>query len=79
MPGILVGVDGSHDSRHALRWAMREAATHHVPLTVMAVRPALIRPATEIFWNVPELPEVWNPIPGSASLPKCGVYPWVAL
>jgi nucleotide-binding universal stress UspA family protein len=57
MPGILVGVDGSHHSRHALAWAMREAVAHHAPLTVMAVRPALIRPATEIFWNIPELPE----------------------
>ncbi len=57
MPGILVGVDGSDHSRHALGWAMREAAAHDAPLTVMAVRPALVRPATEIFWNIPELPE----------------------
>ena len=35
MPGIVVGVDGSDHSRRALGWAMREAAHHHVPLTVM--------------------------------------------
>ena len=55
MSGILVGVDGSGHSRRALSWAMREAAHHHVPLTVMTVRPAPVRPATEIYWNVPGL------------------------
>lgn len=57
MPGVLVGVDGSDHSRRALEWAMREAAQHHVPLTVMTVRPAPVRPATEIFWGIRELPE----------------------
>ena len=57
MPGVLVGVDGSDHSRRALEWAMREAAHHHVPLTVMTVRPAPVRPATEIFWGIRELPE----------------------
>lgn len=57
MSGILVGVDGSEHSGLALAWAIREAAHRHVPLTVMTVRPPLVRPATEIFWNVPELPE----------------------
>jgi len=57
MPGILVGVDGSDHSRQALGWAMREAARHHLPLTVMSVRPAPARPATHIFWNIPVLPE----------------------
>jgi nucleotide-binding universal stress UspA family protein len=57
MSGILVGVDGSDHSRHALSWAMREAVHHHVPLTVMTVRPASVRPATEIYWNVPNLPD----------------------
>jgi nucleotide-binding universal stress UspA family protein len=57
MPGILVGVDGSDHSRQALGWAMREAARHHLPLTVMSVRPAPPRPATHIFWNIPILPE----------------------
>ncbi len=37
MPGIVVGVDGSASARRALDWAMREAAAHHAPLTVVAV------------------------------------------
>lgn len=37
MPGIIVGVDGSHNARGALEWAMREAAIRSVPLTVMTV------------------------------------------
>ena len=57
MPGIIVGVDGSDHSRSALGWAIREAVQHHVPLTVMTVRPAPVRPATRIFWAVPDLPE----------------------
>jgi nucleotide-binding universal stress UspA family protein len=57
MPGILVGVDGSDHSRRALAWAIREAAQHHVPLTVMNVTPGPPRPATHIYWNMPELPE----------------------
>jgi nucleotide-binding universal stress UspA family protein len=57
MPGIIVGVDGSDHSRLALTWAMREAAQHRAPLTVMTVRPAPARPATRIFWAEPDLPE----------------------
>ena len=57
MPGIIVGVDGSDHSRLALAWAMREAAHHHVPLTVMTVRPAPVRPATEIYWGIHPSPE----------------------
>ncbi len=37
MPGITVGVDGSHDAHRALEWAIKEAAAHHAPLTVLAV------------------------------------------
>jgi nucleotide-binding universal stress UspA family protein len=57
MSGILVGVDGSDHSRRALSWAMREAAHHHVPLTVMTVHQGAQRSATEIYWNVPDLPD----------------------
>ena len=35
--GILVGVDGSGFSDAAVRWAVREAAMHHEPLTLMSI------------------------------------------
>ncbi len=57
MPGIIVGVDGSEHSRHALAWAMREAAQHHLPLTVITVRRARVHPATEIYWPMPDYPD----------------------
>jgi nucleotide-binding universal stress UspA family protein len=41
MPGIIVGVDGSEHSRHALEWAIREAAVRHAPLTVLTVQQAV--------------------------------------
>jgi nucleotide-binding universal stress UspA family protein len=37
MPGIIVGVDGSDNSKSALEWAMREAALRNAPLTVLTV------------------------------------------
>jgi len=37
MPGIVVGVDGSANSRYALEWAVKEAAARHAPLTVLTV------------------------------------------
>lgn len=51
MPGIVVGVDGSDHSHRALIWAMRQAAQQHAPLTVLAVRPDQVRPATGIYWG----------------------------
>lgn len=57
MPGIIVGVDGSEHSRTALVWAMREAAQHRAALTVISVRPAPVRPATGVFWALPDLAE----------------------
>ena len=38
MSGIIVGIDGSDHSRHALVWAVREAAVRHAPLTVLTVQ-----------------------------------------
>jgi nucleotide-binding universal stress UspA family protein len=73
MPGILVGVDGSDHSRRALSWAMREAAAHQVPLTVIAVHQEAPRPATQIYWNVPTLPE-GSPDP---ELARTAVRKWV--
>jgi nucleotide-binding universal stress UspA family protein len=57
MLGIVVGVDGSDHSHRALIWAMRQAAAQHVPLTVLAVRPDPVRPATGIFWGLRAYPE----------------------
>ena|SRR5690242_8868124 len=57
MSGIVVGVDGSDHSYRALIWAMRQAAQQQVPLTVLAVRPAQVRPATGIYWGVHAYPE----------------------
>ncbi len=57
MPGIIVGVDGSEHSRRALRWALREAARHQLPLTLMTVRHGTVRPATEVYWPVLEHPD----------------------
>ncbi len=41
MPGILVGIDGSEHSHHALEWAAHEAALRHTPLTVITVHQAV--------------------------------------
>ena len=57
MSGIFVGVDGSDHSRLALGWALREAAHHGMPLTVISVHPKPVRPATDIYWAVPDLPK----------------------
>lgn len=40
MAGITVGFDGSPGAERALQWAMAEAATRRVLLTVLAVHPA---------------------------------------
>jgi nucleotide-binding universal stress UspA family protein len=37
MSGIVVGIDGSHNSSHALEWAMSEAALRNADLTVITV------------------------------------------
>jgi nucleotide-binding universal stress UspA family protein len=37
MPGIIVGIDGSHHAHQALEWAMQEAAARYAPLTVVTV------------------------------------------
>jgi nucleotide-binding universal stress UspA family protein len=37
VPGIVVSVDGSAESQHALEWAVAHAALEHAPLTVLAV------------------------------------------
>jgi nucleotide-binding universal stress UspA family protein len=50
MPGIIVGIDGSHHSTRALEWALKEAAIQHAPLTVLTVH------------SVPASPWTGNPV-----------------
>jgi nucleotide-binding universal stress UspA family protein len=50
MPGIIVGIDGSGHSRHALEWAIGEATARHAPLTVLAVQQAVVG-----YWGSPLL------------------------
>jgi nucleotide-binding universal stress UspA family protein len=46
MPGIVVGVDGSTGAHKALEWAVREAAAHHAPLSVLTVHQVAVS-----FWT----------------------------
>jgi nucleotide-binding universal stress UspA family protein len=50
MPGIIVGVDGSDHSRHALEWAIGEAAVRRTPLTVLTA----LQPVAG-YWGGPVL------------------------
>jgi nucleotide-binding universal stress UspA family protein len=46
MPGIVVGVDGSANARHALEWAIREGAIKNAPVTVVTVHEIAVS-----FWT----------------------------
>lgn len=48
MPGIIVGIDGSSHSRHALDWAINEAVIRRAPLTVLTVQQVM-----RSFWAGP--------------------------
>jgi nucleotide-binding universal stress UspA family protein len=50
MPGIIVGIDGSHHSIRALEWALKEAGLQHAHLTVLTVH------------SVPASPWTGNPV-----------------
>ena len=50
MPGILVGIDGSDNSRKALEWAVREAGLRGTSLTVLGVHQV----ATNYWTGSPE-------------------------
>ena len=50
MPGIIVGIVGSGQSRLALEWAVGEAAVRHAPLTVFTVQQAAVG-----YWGSPVL------------------------
>lgn len=46
MPGIIVGLDGSHHSTRALGWAIKEGALQHAAVTVLAVHSVPASPWT---------------------------------
>ena len=46
MSGIVVSLDGSADSQHALEWAVTHATREHTPLTVLAVHQVAASPWT---------------------------------
>jgi nucleotide-binding universal stress UspA family protein len=50
MPGIVVGIDGSHHSTRTLEWALKEAALQDAHLTVLTVH------------SVPASPWTGNPV-----------------
>jgi nucleotide-binding universal stress UspA family protein len=50
MPGIVVGIDGSHHSTRALEWALKEGALEQAPVTVLTVH------------SVPASPWTGNPV-----------------
>ena len=55
--GVVVGADGSPSSRVAVKWAAREAAMRHVPLTVVHVAPSLSVAASTLSWPAGRVPE----------------------
>ena len=55
--GVVVGADGSPSSRVAVRWAAREAAMRHVPLTVVHVAASLPVAASTLVWPAGRVPE----------------------
>lgn len=55
--GVVVGADGSPSSRVTVRWAAREAAMRHVPLTVVHVAASLAVTASTLAWPVGRVPE----------------------
>ena len=46
MSGVIVGIDGSHNSSQALDWAMKEAAIRAADLTVITVNSVIASPWT---------------------------------
>ena len=54
MAGIVVGVDGSQDAHRALEWAVKEAAAHRAPLTVLAIHQVAVSAWTGSTITYPE-------------------------
>lgn len=55
--GVVVGSDGSSSSLAAVRWAAREAAMRHVPLTVVHVAAHTSVAASTLVWPGGRIPE----------------------
>jgi nucleotide-binding universal stress UspA family protein len=55
--GVVVAVDGSPSSQVAVRWAAREAAMRHVPVTVVHVASPLSVAASTLAWPAGRIPE----------------------
>jgi nucleotide-binding universal stress UspA family protein len=55
---IVVGVDGSPESRAAVRWASREASMRHVELTVAHASPTPVVASSAVLWPAPVPAEV---------------------
>ena len=53
MSGLVVGIDGSRNSSHALDWALSEAALRDAELTVIAVHPVPANYGTGDPWPLP--------------------------
>jgi nucleotide-binding universal stress UspA family protein len=55
--GVVVGTDGSPSSQVALRWAAQEAATRHVPLTVVHAATSLPGAVSAMMWPTGPIPQ----------------------
>lgn len=55
--GIVVGTDGSPSSQVALRWAAREAAMRHAPLTVIHASPSIPVAVSAMMWPAGAIPQ----------------------
>ena len=71
MTGIIVGIDGSEHSQHALEWAVREAAVRQEPLTVITIYRAAAG-----FWGGPMIYPQGGGLSGQAT-PGYGAQPVV--
>ncbi|MDH6193987.1 nucleotide-binding universal stress UspA family protein [Mycobacterium frederiksbergense] len=55
--GVVVGVDGSPSSSAAVRWAVGEAVSRHVGLTVVHIVPPMPVATSTLGWPVGQLPD----------------------
>lgn len=55
--GVVVGADGSASSQVAVRWAAREAAMRHAPLTVVHIADSVSATASTVAWPAGRIPD----------------------